>query len=292
MVVALFSQEINESTKNVINSFFSSRHAEQCKFFIEKNIFDGLEKTDNLNLVSFESSKDIDSSIDIMLSIGGDGTFLRCIEFVRNLDIPVMGINTGNLGFLATSKKENINDSINKIYNKDYNVENRTLIKVNSDEIGINESIFPYALNEVSVVRKDTTSMINIKTSLDGNHLNTYWADGLIVSTPTGSTGYSLSCGGPVISPTSGSFALTPISPHNLNVRPLVISETTKIELSVSGREKNHLLSIDSKIFTIENNTIIKIEKAEFNFKIAHFSNNSFYESLKEKLLWGKDKRN
>ena len=292
MVVALFSQEINESTKNVINSFFSSRHAEQCKFFIEKNIFDGLEKIDNLNLVTFESSKDIDSSIDIMLSIGGDGTFLRCIEFIRNLDIPVMGINTGNLGFLATSKKENINDSINKIFNKDYNVENRTLIKVNSDEIGINNSIFPYALNEVSVVRKDTTSMINIKTSLDGNHLNTYWADGLIVSTPTGSTGYSLSCGGPVISPSSGSFVLTPISPHNLNVRPLVISDSTNIELSVSGREKNHLLSIDSKIFTIENDTIIKIEKAEFNFKIAHFSNNSFYESLKEKLLWGKDKRN
>ncbi len=263
MVVALFSREINESTKNVINSFFSSKHAKQSKFFIEKKILDGLENIENLNLVPFETSNDLNSSIDIMISIGGDGTFLRSIEFVRDLDIPVMGINTGNLGFLATSKKENINDSINKIFNKDYNVENRTLIKVNTDEIGI-----------------------------DGNHLNTYWADGLIVSTPTGSTGYSLSCGGPVISPTSASFVLTPISPHNLNVRPLVISDKTKIELSVSGREKNHLLSIDSNIFTIENDTKIKIEKADFNFNIAHFSNNSFYESLKEKLLWGKDKRN
>ena len=292
MVIALFSREINDSTKNVINSFFLSNHAKHSKFFIEKNILDVLENTEDLNLIPFETSNDLDSSIDIMVSIGGDGTFLRCIEFIRELDIPVMGINTGNLGFLATSKKEDINDSISKIFHKDFNVENRTLIKVNSDEIGINDYVFPCALNEVSVVRKDTTSMINIKTSLDGNHLNTYWADGLIVSTPTGSTGYSLSCGGPVISPTSGSFALTPISPHNLNVRPLVISDMTKIELSVSGREKNHLLSIDSKIFTIENDTIIKIEKAEFNFKIAHFSNNSFYESLKEKLLWGKDKRN
>ena len=292
MVVALFSQEINESTKNVINSFFSSKHAKQSKFFIEKNILDGLENIENLNLVPFETSNDLNSSIEIMLSIGGDGTFLRSIEFVRDLDIPVLGINTGNLGFLATSKKENINDLIDKIFEKEYSIENRTLIKVNSDDIGINDSIFPYALNEVSVVRKDTTSMINIKTSLDGNHLNTYWADGLIVSTPTGSTGYSLSCGGPVISPTSASFVLTPISPHNLNVRPLVISDKTKIELSVSGREKNHLLSIDSKIFTIENNTKIKIEKADFNFNIAHFSDNSFYESLKEKLLWGKDKRN
>ena len=292
MVIALFSREINDSTKNVINSFFLSNHAKHSKFFIEKNILDVLENTEDLNLVPFETSNDLDSSIDIMVSIGGDGTFLRCIEFIRELDIPVMGINTGNLGFLATSKKEDINDSISKIFHKDFNVENRTLIKVNSNEIGINDSVFPYALNEVSVVRKDTTSMINIKTSLDGNHLNTYWADGLIVSTPTGSTGYSLSCGGPVISPTSSSFVLTPISPHNLNVRPLVISDSTNIELSVSGREKNHLLSIDSKIFTIENDTIIKIEKAEFNFKIAHFSNNSFYESLKEKLLWGKDKRN
>ncbi len=134
--------------------------------------------------------------------------------------------------------------------------------------------------------------MINIKTSLDGNHLNTYWADGLIVSTPTGSTGYSLSCGGPVISPTSGSLVLTPISPHNLNVRPLVISDKTRIELSVSGREENHLLSIDSNIFTIKNQTKISIEKPSFNFKIAHFSNNNFYKTLKEKLLWGKDKRN
>ncbi len=292
MVIALFSREINDSTKNVINSFFSSEHAKQSKFFIEKNILEDLEIIDNLNLIPFETFNDLDSSIDIMVSIGGDGTFLRCIEFIRELDIPVMGINTGNLGFLATSKKEDINDSISKIFHKDFNVENRTLIKVNSNEIGINDSVFPYALNEVSVVRKDTTSMINIKTSLDGNHLNTYWADGLIVSTPTGSTGYSLSCGGPVISPTSGSFVLTPISPHNLNVRPLVISDTTKIELSVSGREKNHLLSIDSKIFTIKNETKIKIEKADINFKIAHFSNNSFYESLKEKLLWGKDKRN
>ncbi len=292
MVIALFSREINDSTKNVINSFFLSNHAKHSKFFIEKNILDVLENTEDLNLIPFETSNDLDSSIDIMVSIGGDGTFLRCIEFIRELDIPVMGINTGNLGFLATSKKEDINDSISKIFHKDFNVENRTLIKVNSNEIGINDSVFPYALNEVSVVRKDTTSMINIKTSLDGNHLNTYWADGLIVSTPTGSTGYSLSCGGPVISPISGSFVLTPISPHNLNVRPLVISDSTNIELSVSGREKNHLLSIDSKIFTIENDTIIKIEKAEFNFKIAHFSNNSFYESLKEKLLWGKDKRN
>ena len=292
MILALFSQEINEYVNDVVQSFLSSKFSKESKFYIEKNIYDKIKSTIDLDLIPFNKSKDLNSSIDVMVSIGGDGTFLRTIDYVRDLDIPVMGINTGNLGFLATIKKENLDHAVEKIFNMKFEIENRSVIKVNSEEIDLPKSFFPYALNEISVVRKDTTSMINIKTSLDGNHLNTYWADGLIVSTPTGSTGYSLSCGGPVISPTSGSLVLTPISPHNLNVRPLVISDQTRIDLSVSGREENHLLSIDSNIFTIKNQTKISIEKPSFNFKIAHFSNNNFYKTLKEKLLWGKDKRN
>ena len=292
MVIALFSQEINESVNDVVQSFFSSKFSKESKFYVEKKLHDQLAFDGDLELIPFNKSKDLDSSIDLLVSIGGDGTFLRTIEYVRDLNIPVMGINTGNLGFLATIKKENLDQAIEKIYNKKFKVENRSLIKVNSEEIGLPKNLFPYALNEISVVRKDTTSMINIKTSLDGNHLNSYWADGLIISTPTGSTGYSLSCGGPVISPSSGSLVLTPISPHNLNARPLVISDETKIELSVSGREEKHLLSIDSNIFTVQNQTKITIEKPNFDFKIAHFSNNNFYKTLKEKLLWGKDKRN
>ena len=292
MVIALFSQEINESVSEVIQSFLTSKFSKDSKFFIEKKLLSEIKYENKLDIIPFNKSKDLYSEIDLMVSIGGDGTFLRTIEYVRDLAIPVMGINTGNLGFLATIKKENLDQAIDKIYNRKFKIENRSLIKVNSDEIGLPKSFFPYALNEVSVVRKDTTSMINIKTSLDGSNLNTYWADGLIVSTPTGSTGYSLSCGGPVISPSSGSLVLTPISPHNLNARPLVISDQTKIELSVSGREENHLLSIDSKIFTVKNNTKISIQKPSFDFKIAHFPNNNFYKTLKEKLLWGKDKRN
>ena len=292
MVLALFSQEINESVNDVVQSFFISKFSKESKFYVEKKLYDQLAFDGDLELIPFNKSKDLDSSIDLLVSIGGDGTFLRTIEYVRDLNIPVMGINTGNLGFLATIKKENLDQAVEKIYNKKFKVENRSVIKVNSEEIGLPKNLFPYALNEISVVRKDTTSMINIKTSLDGNHLNSYWADGLIISTPTGSTGYSLSCGGPVISPSSGSLVLTPISPHNLNARPLVISDETKIELSVSGREEKHLLSIDSNIFTIQNQTKITIEKPSFDFKIAHFSNNNFYKTLKEKLLWGKDKRN
>ena len=292
MVLALFSQEISESVNDVVQSFLSSKFSKESKFYVEKKLHDKLAFDVDLELISFNKSKDLDSSIDLLVSIGGDGTFLRTIEYVRDLNIPVMGINTGNLGFLATIKKENLDQAVEKIYNKKFKVENRSVIKVNSEEIGLPKNLFPYALNEISVVRKDTTSMINIKTSLDGNHLNSYWADGLIISTPTGSTGYSLSCGGPVISPSSGSLVLTPISPHNLNARPLVISDETKIELSVSGREEKHLLSIDSNIFTVQNQTKITIEKPNFDFKIAHFSNNNFYKTLKEKLLWGKDKRN
>jgi len=292
MVLALFSQEINESVNDVVQSFFTSKFSKESRFYVEKKLYDQLAFDGDLELIPFNKSKDLDSSIDLLVSIGGDGTFLRTIEYVRDLNIPVMGINTGNLGFLATIKKENLDQAVEKIYNKKFKVENRSVIKVNSEEIGLPKNLFPYALNEISVVRKDTTSMINIKTSLDGNHLNSYWADGLIISTPTGSTGYSLSCGGPVISPSSGSLVLTPISPHNLNARPLVISDETKIELSVSGREEKHLLSIDSNIFTVQNQTKITIEKPNFDFKIAHFSNNNFYKTLKEKLLWGKDKRN
>ena len=292
MVLALFSQEINESVNDVVQSFLISKFSKESKFYVEKKLYDQLAFDGDLELIPFNKSKDLDSSIDLLVSIGGDGTFLRTIEYVRDLNIPVMGINTGNLGFLATIKKENLDQAVEKIYNKKFKVENRSVIKVNSEEIGLPKNLFPYALNEISVVRKDTTSMINIKTSLDGNHLNSYWADGLIISTPTGSTGYSLSCGGPVISPSSGSLVLTPISPHNLNARPLVISDETKIELSVSGREEKHLLSIDSNIFTVQNQTKITIEKPNFDFKIAHFSNNNFYKTLKEKLLWGKDKRN
>ena len=292
MVLALFSLEINESVNDVVKSFFTSKFSKESKFYVEKKLHDQLAFDGDLELIPFNKSKDLDSSIDLLVSIGGDGTFLRTIEYVRDLNIPVMGINTGNLGFLATIKKENLDQAVEKIYNKKFKVENRSVIKVNSEEIGLPKNLFPYALNEISVVRKDTTSMINIKTSLDGNHLNSYWADGLIISTPTGSTGYSLSCGGPVISPSSGSLVLTPISPHNLNARPLVISDETKIELSVSGREEKHLLSIDSNIFTVQNQTKITIEKPNFDFKIAQFSKNNFFKTLKEKLLWGKDKRN
>ena len=237
-------------------------------------------------------TNDLKDKVDLLISLGGDGTFLRSIEYVKNNNIPILGINTGRLGFLASTKKENIEKSIEKIFKKKFQIEERSLIKVSLEGDKQLDSQFPYALNEISVVRKDTTSMVNINTSLNGIYLNSYWSDGLIVSTPTGSTGYSLSCGGPVISPSSQSLVLTPISPHNLNARPLVISDSTKISISVSGREEYHLLSIDSKVYTVKNETKILVEKSDFNINVANLNNYNFYKTLKEKLLWGKDKRN
>jgi NAD+ kinase len=226
-----------------------------------------------------------------MITIGGDGTLLRSITFVRDLGIPIIGINTGRLGFLATLNQELLNIELKKILKGEFNVEERSLIEVNIDNNN-DFSDFNFALNEVSVGRKNTTSMIEIKTTLNGEYLNTYWADGLIVSTPTGSTGYSLSCGGPIMTPSSQTFSITPIAPHNLNARPLVISDEIKIELSVEGREESHLLSLDSRINSLKNNVKIKIKKANYKIKLASFKNNSFYKTLRSKLLWGEDRRN
>ncbi len=290
MKIAIFSQEISQDVKNVLQSILIHKDAQKCIFFIHNNLSQCKINANNFSF--FKNYDDLDKSFDLFISIGGDGTFLRSIEFVRNLNLPIIGVNTGRLGFLASTKKENLEKSLTKIFKKKFNVEKRSILKVSSENKCIPVNSFPYALNEISVVRKDTTSMINVKTSLDGTYVNSYWSDGLIVSTPTGSTGYSLSCGGPVISPSSNSFVLTPISPHNLNARPLVISDSTKIEISVSGREEFHLLSIDAKIFTIKNETKIFVEKSNFDIQVASINNYNFYKTLKDKLLWGKDKRN
>ena len=290
MKIAIFSQDISQDVDNVLQSILVHEEASKCNFFIHDNLRHCKINANNFSL--FENHENLNESFDLFVSIGGDGTFLRSIEFVRNLNLPIIGINTGRLGFLATTKKENLEKSLTKILKKKFSVEKRSLLKVFTENNCIPMDSFPYALNEISVVRKDTTSMINVKTSLDGTYVNSYWSDGLIVSTPTGSTGYSLSCGGPVISPTSNSLVLTPISPHNLNARPLVISDSTKIEISVSGREDFHLLSIDAKIFTVKNETKIYVEKSDFDIQVANINNYNFYKTLKDKLLWGIDKRN
>ncbi|MDA9977662.1 NAD kinase [Flavobacteriaceae bacterium] len=293
MKIAIYGQSPDKISKNIFLELLNISKNEGIILFIEEKYNTILLKKSKIshNHKLFSSHNDLDSSIDLMITIGGDGTLLRSITFVRDLGIPIIGINTGRLGFLATLNQEILNVELKKILKAEFDVKERSLLEVS---IGNNQNFsdFNFALNEVSVGRKNTTSMIEIKTILDGEYLNTYWADGLIVSTPTGSTGYSLSCGGPIMTPSSQTFSITPIAPHNLNARPLVISDEIKIELSVEGREKSHLLSLDSQIISLKNNVKIFIKKANYKVKLASISNNSFYKTLRNKLLWGEDRRN
>ena len=293
MKIAIYGQSADKISKNIFLELLSISKSENIILLIEKKYNSILLKKSKTshNHKLFSSYEDLDSSVDLMITIGGDGTLLRSITFVRDLGIPIIGINTGRLGFLATLNQELLNVELKKILKGEFKIEERSLLEVrvnNNDDF----SDFNFALNEVSVGRKNTTSMIEIKTTLNGEYLNTYWADGLIVSTPTGSTGYSLSCGGPIMTPSSQTFSITPIAPHNLNARPLVISDEIKIELSVEGREETHLLSLDSRINSLKNNVKIKIKKANYKIKLASFQNNSFYKTLRSKLLWGEDRRN
>lgn len=294
MKVAIFGRFYNERTTTSVEILF--------KFLVKKNI-DAYIETDFFNLIkkespnldiyaSFKTFNTLDKSFDFLVSVGGDGTILRSIIFVKDLNIPIVGVNTGRLGFLATIPVNEIENAIQNILDGKYKISERSLLAVETTPENTDITSLNFALNEITVSRKNTTSMITVETYLNEEYLTSYWSDGLIVSTPTGSTGYSLSCGGPVITPDTNSFVLTPIAPHNLSARPLVIPDTTEIQLKVNGREENHLISLDSRIATLDNGTLIKIKKAPFKIKMIDLLNESFLDTLRKKLLWGEDKRN
>lgn len=235
---------------------------------------------------------ELDSSFNLLVSIGGDGTILRAVTYVKDLGIPIVGINTGRLGFLATIQTNEINTAFEEIFNKGFKISERTLLEVDTDPKNDLIEATNFALNEVAVSRKNTTSMITVETHLNNEYLTSYWADGLILSTPTGSTGYSLSCGGPVIDPEANSFVLTPIAPHNLNARPLVIPDDTEVTLRVDGRETQFLMSLDSRIVTLQNSSTVTIKKAKYKVKMVELEDESFIDTLRKKMLWGEDRRN
>lgn len=293
MKVAIYGQTYNDDTVDYVCELLSELKLHNANISFEKDFYNFVTASKEIEDFSiFTENSGLDASFDMFVSFGGDGTILRAITFVKDLGIPIVGVNTGRLGFLSTFKKEDVKKVVQEFVAKDYTIVDRSLVEVTSN-VNIPEfNAINFALNEVTVSRKDTTSMITVETSLNNEYLNSYWADGLIVSTPTGSTGYSLSCGGPVITPTAKSLVITPIAPHNLNARPLVISDNTVVKLKVSGREKNHLLSLDSRIVTLENGTEITVKKADFTVKLIEYTSESFLKTLRNKLLWGEDKRN
>ena len=292
--VAIYGQSYTISTEKEINVLLNVLEENNIECYLEKEFYDLLiaENVLNKEQKTFFSYKDLNNSFDLMFTLGGDGTILRAVTFIRNLNIPVLGINTGRLGFLANINKNQIRESVQQILKEEFTLQERALLSVETQPISNSISEVNFALNEVTIARKNTTSMIGVKTSLDGEHLTNYWSDGLIIATPTGSTGYSLSCNGPVISPDSKSLVITPIAPHNLNARPMVISDKTEIKLTVESREKEFLISLDSRITSVPENTTVIINKAAFSIKSVVLKNHSFLQTLRSKLLWGEDTTN
>ena len=241
---------------------------------------------------AFDAGATLDSDHDYLFSIGGDGTLLRSILFVKDNEIPILGINTGRLGFLTSLQKESLNEALKKFFDKKFKLIKRALLAVELSSPYAEIDQFGYALNEISINRKNTTAMLSIATQIDKEFLTTYWADGLIIATPTGSTGYSLSSGGPILTPETAGIVLNPIAPHNLNIRPLVVPDKAEIEIRVDGRGEDHLLSLDSRIFTIENGTRINIKKAPFSVFTVQLEGDNYFKTLRDKLFWGYDARN
>ena len=291
MNIAIYSAFFSPETLIYINTVIEYLETHHHKILLVDRLKKHLGTKQN-QYSYFSDDEILDPSVDFLFSIGGDGTLLRSITVVRNSRIPIFGINTGRLGFLTSLHRDALEEGLDAFFKEKYTFIERSLLQVNTknpvtalEEIG-------FALNEVTINRKNTTSMLNINAELDGKHLTTYWADGLIVSTPTGSTGYSLSSGGPIVSPNSSCWILNPIAPHNINMRPLIIPDSTEIRISVTGRDKTHLLSLDSRILTLENGNDIYLKKASFSIQTVQLEGAFFFETLREKLFWGQDTRN
>ncbi len=254
--------------------------------------FTSLFQSRNTKLLGKQKNiaESISGDFDSVFSLGGDGTFLETLLWVGDSEVPILGINMGRLGFLASIAKEYIKESLYLLFKGNYEVERRSLLSLES-----NIKLFDgktYALNECAILRKDSSAMIMVKCYINGEYLNTYWADGLMVATPTGSTGYSLSCGGPLMMPDSKDFIITPVSPHNLNVRPLIVSDDSELKFEIETRNRSFLISLDSRSETIESDVDIIVKKAPFNANLIRIEGNTFPDTIRNKLGWGFDKRN
>ena len=293
MKIAIYIRQYTAENESILQQLFLLFTPDD-QVYIEQEILSELQlRSDTFNSAkSFASFEDLNPSYDVMLTIGGDGTLLKGITYVRSLQIPILGINAGRLGFLATAHKDDLPNVLEQLRKGDYQVVERSVIEAVFADTGEPVDTVNFALNEITVTRKNTASMITVDTELNGDYLCSYWADGLIIATPTGSTGYSLSCAGPVILPTAKNFVLTPIAPHNLSARPVIIPEDAEVKLSISGREKKFLMSLDSHIKSIPNKQSIIVRKAPFVVKMIRLEGDSFIKTLRTKLLWGEDKRN
>ncbi len=292
MKIAIYGHPFEDITNEFVIRLFDKFKNKNIEILLFEEFYSFLKDTIKLEIKNpqlFSSYKDISNDIDFFISIGGDGTFLETASYVRDKGIPIVGVNSGRLGFLATISKEDIDKAFDDLLNKNYEIEERTLIELDTN--GRLFKDFNFALNEFSIQKTYSSSMIKIEVKVDNEYLNTYWADGLIISTPTGSTAYSLSAGGPIVVPNSKNFIITPISPHNLTVRPLVLSDDKKVSVRVSGRSKDFLASLDSNSETFDQSLELQIKLADFTISVIKLNGKSFFSTLRNKLMWGADKR-
>lgn len=292
MKVAIHGRKVNESSFPYIAILLQELNAKNTEIFLSSPLQNLLRDTslELQNCHTYDEKEGV-PDVNFTISIGGDGTLLETVTQVGIKETPILGVNTGRLGFLATVSQDSIKEAVQALYQQQYSYEYRSLVELEGD-IKLHDSL-NFALNEITVIKKDTSSMIVVHTYVDEQYLNSYWADGLIIATPTGSTGYSLSCGGPVVSPQSSNLIITPISPHNLTVRPLVISDESTVTVEVESRSENFLLSLDSRSYNIvQDSNKIKVRKSTFKVKLLKFEGYSFLNTLRQKLNWGLDVRN
>jgi NAD+ kinase len=292
MNVAIYSRKLNKQTAHHYTDLLKILKDFGWNPVIEQELNEQLIKKVGIteSYDTFNSRHDLKTGIDLALSIGGDGTFIKTVSYIRDSGVPILGINTGRLGFLANISTDQLQETMDLVKEKKYAFQKRSLLKVETESGLFGEDNI--ALNEVSLHKKDTASMITVHASLDDKYLNSYWADGLIVGTPTGSTAYNLSCGGPIVTPGCQIHLLTPIAPHNLNVRPVVVPDHLPIKLSVEGRDRKYLISIDGESLNISQGEEVKVSKAEFMINVVKFEDNNFLDTIRNKMLWGIDKRN
>ncbi|MEN8136800.1 MAG: NAD kinase [Bacteroidota bacterium] len=293
MKVGIFGQTLSDKTKVYARKLIESLEKYEVEIIVEANFNKLLLDLEVINseLESFTEDAGLDSTVDLMFTLGGDGTILRVIRYIKDVEIPIVGINTGRLGFMANISKEDIENKVDAIIKGDYKVEDRSLLELSTSD-KVEGLLFNFALNEIAINRKETTSMVTVDAFLDGEFLNSYWGDGILIATPTGSTGYSLSCGGPIIMPGSNNLVITPIAPHNLYARPFVIPDHTEIELQITGRAESYLLTLDSTAITVPHGIKLRVKKSDVAVKMVRFEELRFLKTLRKKMLWGEDYRN
>ncbi|MFL5753236.1 MAG: NAD kinase [Bacteroidia bacterium] len=292
MTIAVYARSVKDNHADYIKTLSTKLNKEHIELIIFEDYYKFLKEEFNFNLEinTYKDYNCVRGKVDFIISLGGDGTILETLELVKDSGIPVLGVNTGRLGFLASVYKEDFSNAIDCLINEKFKLDKRAIIELETEEKLFGDLNF--AVNEVTVMKKDSSTMITIDTLVNGEFLNSYWADGLIVSTATGSTAYSLSCGGPIMVPDSDNYVITPIAPHNLNVRPIVLSNKNEITLTIKGRSSEYLVSLDSRSASIDASIALKIKKADFTFNLVNLEGQHFFKTLRNKLMWGIDKRN